>query len=159
MSKYDTIHTAKDLIREVISNGLSTSQEDINRAADIFGESQIGELANLANSEEKISDKHVGATFYFIAFNIWNWREAIAFYNEHTLKVDGLSLQEIQNKLHALTQSETAARSKAEELQEKWNKTYKQFREHENRAIEAEQEIITLKAKLYDLMTQPGLVA
>lgn len=49
MSKYDGIKTAAELVREVKNYGLSTVQEDLNRAADIIGNSEIGELVRLAN--------------------------------------------------------------------------------------------------------------
>ena len=49
MSKYDGIKTAAELVREVKNHGLSTVQEDLNRAADIIGNSEIGELVRLAN--------------------------------------------------------------------------------------------------------------
>ena len=49
MSKYDGIKTAAELVREVKNHGLSTVQEDLNRAADIIGNSEIGDLVRLAN--------------------------------------------------------------------------------------------------------------
>ena len=49
MSKYDSIKTAADLVAEVQLHGLSTAQEDICRAQDIFGDSPIKELIRLAN--------------------------------------------------------------------------------------------------------------
>ena len=49
MSKYDSIKTASDLVADVQLNGLSTDQEDICRAQDIFGHTSIEELARLAN--------------------------------------------------------------------------------------------------------------
>lgn len=98
MSKYDSIDTAADLIREVAVHGLSMDQDDRNRAADIFGRTSIDELARLANdigrNNEKgepdpkgtwsSSRKPTQETFYFIAFNIWHWSDAVNFFNEHT---------------------------------------------------------------------------
>jgi len=55
ISKYDEISTAKELVKEVIANGLSTDILDRNRASDIFGHSTTEELADLANSEERSS--------------------------------------------------------------------------------------------------------
>ena len=151
MSKYDEIGTAEALVREVISNGLSLDQDDRNRAADIVGRTSVGELAALANSEEKASGKQFGETLYFILFNIWNWREATSFYNEHTLAV-AVKFRELKAERDELSKDREAAWEKVNELQEKWDSTYEQFRRHENRAIAAEQEIVVLKAKLYDLM-------
>lgn len=41
MSKYDSIKTAADLVKEVRIKGLSLDQEDICRAQDIFGNAPI----------------------------------------------------------------------------------------------------------------------
>ena len=49
MSKYDSIETAAELVAEVQAHGLSTAQEDICRAQDIFGHTSVEELAHLAN--------------------------------------------------------------------------------------------------------------
>ena len=49
MSKYDSIKTAAELVKEVRLNGLSLAQEDICRAQDIFGNAPIEELVALAN--------------------------------------------------------------------------------------------------------------
>lgn len=86
-SKYDSIKTAADLVAEVAAHGLSTEQEDQNRAADIFGNTSIEELDRLANDIGRnnqngepdpkgtwsSSRKGTQETFYFIAFSIWNW--------------------------------------------------------------------------------------
>lgn len=98
MSKYDKIETAAELIAEVAAHGLSMAQDDICRAQDIFGRTPIGELARLANDIGRNNEngepdpegswssgrKGTQETFYSIAFSIWHWQQATAFYNEHT---------------------------------------------------------------------------
>ena len=159
MSKYDSIATAKDLIREVISHGLSIDIEDKNRAADILGNSSIRDLADLANSTDTISGKHITDTFYFIAFNVWNWRDAVNFFNEHTnpatktARETAEKLKAAENDIEKLTADYKGVISKLNELGnqniEEYNKVV-----HVTNALEAAQgEVITLKAKLYDLMT------
>ena len=148
MSKYDSIETARDLIREVISNGLSTEQDDRNRAADILGRSQVGQLAQLANSDERICDKRIGEMFYFIAFNIWNWREAMSFYNEHTVK-----LNELKRERDALLKDRETAWARVNELQDDASKYAGDIYQLNDAKEKQAQEITTLKAKLYDLMT------
>ena len=158
MSKYNNIETANGLIQEVISHGLSTEQDDLNRAADIFGNSKVGELAALANSKETVSGKQISDIFYFIAFRIWNWRDAVSFYNEHTSEERRLRL-EAENKFNAQVKAneelladvvrldETVAELKAQ--------TYAALEEvetQEKRAEEAEAAVVVLKARLYDLM-------
>jgi hypothetical protein len=136
MSKYDGITTAESLIREVISNGLSTELDDKNRAADIFGQASIGELDALASSEEIISGKNVSDMFYFILFHIWNWREAANFFNQHS----NPAIKE-------------AASLKAE-LREtgKKERRIRELEELEDINGALRQEIMKLKARLYDLM-------
>ena len=98
MSKYDSIKTAAELVADVRANGLSTAQEDICRAQDIFGHTPIEELDRLANDIGRDNDKGepdphgswsssrpaTQATFYRIAFSIWNWEDAVRFWNLHT---------------------------------------------------------------------------
>ncbi len=97
MSKYDNIETAADLVREVAACGLSTNQDDINRAANIFGRTSIEELVRLANDIGRNNEKGepdpngtwssdrkaTQGTFYFIAFNIWHWEQTVRFFNTH----------------------------------------------------------------------------
>ena len=97
MSKYDSIKTAAELVAEVRANGLSTVQEDICRAQDIFGHTPIEELDRLANDIGRDNDKGepdphgtwsssrpaTQATFYRIVFSIWNWEDAVRFWNQH----------------------------------------------------------------------------
>jgi len=171
MSKYDNIKTAADLVTEVAIHGLSTDQEDLNRAADIFGNTSIGELARLANdigrNNEKgepdpdgtwsSSRKATQSTFYMIAFSIWNWREATAFFNEHTNPA---------TKGHRVTKLETSLKDAEKErnnLKTQLDATAERAKEYaykiddlnaEKAALELE--ITKLKAKLYDLMERPG---
>lgn len=173
-SIYDNIKTAADLVREVMLHGLSTKQEDICRAQDIFGHSSVEELVSLAN-DNGMNDEHgnpdpkgswssgrkgTQSTFYSIAFAIWNWEDATRFWNQYTnpdkemlaktreentaLKKQNATLTERRNQL--LEEQEEAA--------SKWQSTYEQFREQEARALKAEAEIVQLKAKLYDLITK-----
>ena len=157
MSKYDSISTAADLIFEVRMNGLSTDQDDRNRAADIFGRSGIGELAALANDEHCRSEDgrstgkpSTSRTFYFIAFSIWNWEDATRFFNEH-------SNIQTKNSRVASLESEAAKVSKLESQVETckhlWHLEEQRSMKAERELAEAQSEITALKAKLYDFMT------
>ncbi len=167
-SKYDNIQTAAELIKEVQRNGLSLEQDDINRAADIFGRTSIGELDRLANDIGRNNDKGepdpngswssnriaTQGTFYAIAFNIWHWEQATRFFNEHTNPdTKGHNVSNLEKRLDTsekkyeklLEKSDDqrdeleAALQRESLLQEAYTKL-----KHENNA---------LKAKLYDLMT------
>lgn len=112
-SIYDNIKTAAELVSYVSVHGLSTKDEDICRAQDIFGHSTIGELVDLAN-DIGACDEHGNPdpngswyngrrgtrdTFYSIAFHIWNWEDAVRFWNLHTnLEHEQLNLVMDDNK-------------------------------------------------------------
>jgi len=173
-SIYDEIKTAADLIREVALHGLSTKQEDICRAQDIFGRSSVEELVLLANDNGR-NDEHgnpdpkgswssgrrgTQSTFYIIAFSIWNWEDATRFWNQHTNPDKEMLVKTYEENAALKKQNESLAERRNQLLQEveeaanKWQITYEQFREQEARALKAEDEIVQLKAKLYDLMTK-----
>lgn len=50
-SQYDSIKTAEELLKEVAAHGLSTKPEDICRAQDIFGRSEVKELTRTHEAE------------------------------------------------------------------------------------------------------------
>lgn len=173
-SIYDEIKIAADLVREVMLHGLSTKQEDICRAQDIFGNSSIEELASLANDNGRNDEygnpdpkgswssgrKGTQSTFYSIVFSIWNWEDATRFWNQHTnpdkemlVKTYGENAV-LKKQNESLTERRNQLLQEVEEAANKWQSTYEQFREQEERALKAEAEIVQLKAKLYDLMTK-----
>ena len=169
MSKYDSITTAKDLIIEVAMHGLSTIQEDINRAADIFGRTCIEELASLAN-DDGLETKEDGSrwstgkrgtqkTFYSIAFRIWHWEDATRFFNEHTnpatkdAKETAQELRKAKEEISSLTNSLNKLREQHNEQGEKYTDCGIRLHEMEQENRNLKHEIITLKSRLYDLMT------
>lgn len=173
-SKYDTIKTAADLVQEVQNHGLSTNQDDICRAQDIFGNSSIEELALLANDIGRNNDqgepdpkgtwssnrRPTQGTFYMIAFSIWNWEDATRFWNLHT-NPEHDALQEAKKSLKAQESKvkELAAKLDKEQearaiAEEGYNRLVGRCNEAERRAEAAEAEIMALKAKLYDYMTK-----
>ena len=181
MSKYDSIKTAADLVKEVRINGLSLDQEDICRAQDIFGNAPIEELVFLANDlgrnkrdgepdpKGTVSSNRPATqnTFYSILFRIWHWEDATRFWNQHS-NPEHEEIKELQAKLKA----EVAEHSKTREvLKEQKISTDaehkflliergKRVEQGEKiRSLEAEvhdrdMTIMELKAKLYDLMME-----
>lgn len=98
-SQYDSIKTAEELLKEVAAHGLSTKPEDICRAQDIFGRSEVKELIRLCQDNGRLkgfdgepdprgtySSGRVGLSKYFyqVAFKIWSWEDATRFYNQHS---------------------------------------------------------------------------
>lgn len=147
-SQYDKIKTAKELIEEVRIHGFSTVQEDVCRAQDIFGHSSVGELVEIASGSHQ-------DTFYMVLFHIWNWRDATAFYNEHSnpdnVKSLKNELSDCKVRLEATKEQVKKlgkAHTEALENNAKLGKSLDEF-ETENKKLE--DEIIRLKAKLYDL--------
>lgn len=166
-SIYDSIKTPKELVIHVSVHGLSTAVNDICRAQDIFGQAPICDLVELANDDNQAANKagrtrSYQSTFYLILFHIWNWEDATRFYNQHT-NPEPKALKAAATEAKAAAAEAT---SKLAELQKKSNRQTdeaiylgKQVIELEQRAgraetklAVAEQTILELKAKLYDLM-------
>lgn len=176
-SKYDSITTAADLVREVKMHGLSTEQDDLNRAADIFGHSTVEELDELANNIGRL-DKDgkpdpngswsggvaTRDTFYFILFKIWNWEEATRFWNQHSN--EELKKLRKENEDLTLENEENAEdidcmKRKIDEMKVKLEERTKERNEFsyslcgtEAKLEAAKNEIMMLKAKLYDMMME-----
>ena len=181
MGKYENIKTASELVKEVWAHGLSTEQDDLNRAADIFGNSTIEELAALANDIGRnnadgepdpkgsfsTGRNPTRDTFYFIASHIWNWEDVTRFWNLYTnpdhekltelravqddLKND---ISRLKNQLE-ISKAEVEAEHKTR-LAETTSKLKAQ-KEIDRLGSELhfkDMEIMELKAKLYDLMVK-----
>lgn len=171
-SKYDKIQTARDLVMEVRFHGMSLKQEDIVRAQDIFGNSTIEELTDLANDIGRNNENGepdpkgtwssnrvpTRSTFYSILFNIWNWEDATRFWNQHSNPDrEQIAVAQIESKtLRADVNRLKADKEKAEMAEADMMAKYNNLVEDYDKTVEAleaaQQTIIELKAKLYDLM-------
>lgn len=172
MSKYDNIKTATGLVCEVMVNGLSTAQEDICRAQDIFGRASVEELASLANDIGRNNEKGepdpkgtwssgrkaTQGAFYSIAFSIWNWEDACRFWNQHT-NLQTEQFKEISSKARHLSDENKKLSEQNSELLEGNEEWRKMCNEEKQRRSEVEQEleaakmqIVKLKAQLFDLL-------
>ncbi|MBR1613887.1 MAG: hypothetical protein IJ673_00240 [Treponema sp.] len=133
-SQYDSIKTARELLKDVAVHGLSTREEDMCRVQDIFGHSIIEELAELAHENRDL--------FYFVAFKIWNWEAATEFWNKHSnTKVEDLEARNIELEAE-LKKAEAAVVARSEQLKDQMEKEL----------AEKDQEIIRLKARLFDMI-------
>lgn len=171
-SIYDNITTAKDLIFEVAAHGLSTKQEDICRAQDIFGNSTIEELAALATDngrrDENGTPNQFGSWssgsdgtqkyFYQIIFNIWSWADATKYYNEHSnpLYIEGREAVKERDTLKAeITNKENRIaklKNEVTDYKESIMKMTDEKVDYQKKIDAKDAEIIKLKARLYDLM-------
>ncbi len=177
MSKYDQITTAADLIFEVRAHGLSTIQADICRAQDIIGNSTIEELEALATDTGRADDNGNPSQFgnwstgrdgtqkffYSIIFSIWNWEDATAFYNRvsNQAYMEGRQavekVRKLEKDMDRLTSEKqnadtiaASAEARISDLESKLEKLEAQLRAKD-------EEIIHLKAKMYDLLTSQAV--
>lgn len=171
-SIYDKVETAKDLIFEVAAHGLSTKQEDICRAQDIFGNSSVQELEALATDtgrrDEDSTPNQFGnwttgrdgtqRYFYQIIFQIWSWADATKYYNEHSnpLYIEGREAVKERDTLKAeLTRKESSIAKLNGDIAEYKGAIKQMFDEkadYQKEIDEKDAEIVKLKARLYDLM-------
>lgn len=173
-SKYDNIKTAAELVSEVQLHGLSLAQEDICRAQDIFGHTSIEELARLANDIGRNNDngepdpkgawssgrKATQGTFYTIVSRIWNWEEVTRFWNLHT-NPETKELKELRQERIKLEMMYEGSLNRNSELKRTLEEEAGLVMDLQTRvgdaqraAEDAEDEIVRLKAKLYDLLVE-----
>lgn len=173
------IKTAKELIEHIQIHGMSTIQEDIVIMQDIIGHAPIEELYLLANDIGRNDEngnpdpkgswssgrKGTQSTFYSLLFHIWNWQDAVDFWNrntnpEHEKRV----IVDAQNNdlRAARDRMRKEIDSKSEEL-EYLHHQLNESRDSDQRLREVvnrkDAEIQALKAKLYDLMTKEEVTA
>lgn len=147
---YDKIKTVRELINDVRAHGFSTAVEDICRVQDIFGHSSIEELAGVANENSQ--------EFYMVLFKIWRWDEATAFYNEHSNPVN---INSLKKELSDCKEQLEASKKQISEFGKGYSKELennaklgKALDEYEKENQDLKDEIIKLKAKLYDIMVK-----
>lgn len=174
MSKYDDIQTAADLVRNVRFHGLSTAVEDLSRASDIIGHTDIQELARLANdigrnNRDGVPDPKgmtssgrlpTRDTFYFIISHIWHWEEVTRFWNQFTNPEheELVNLRETYKQVcernDKLTQRREKLLKDSELAVKAISDLNEELRDARSRAEAAEAEVIRLKARLYDMMQE-----
>ena len=148
---YDFINTAMGLVQEVAINGLSTNINDICRAQDIIGHSTVGELEEVANSRDEFAGKRAGNIFYFIIFEIWDWERATRFWNEHS-NPEHEEVKELRKEKKELAMGLDSLSERFREQSNKWRKAAQEKAELEIKCRKQEEEILRLKARLFDLM-------
>lgn len=166
--------TAAEVVRDVMNHGLSLDQEDICKMQDIFGHTSVEELDRLANDigrdngighpdpDGTMSSGRRGTrdAFYRILFHIWNWEDAVRFWNQHS-NPDLDRMDAMRDRNHLLTmklETEVGLRKEAESSCDYWQKeafTAQDIAAKANDKLhKAERDILKLKATLYDLMTE-----
>lgn len=171
-SIYDGIFSTRALLETVKQHGLSTKAEDICRAQDIFGRATLQELIALANDNGRMNSDGeadpngswsngrdgLQKTFYSVLFHIWNWEEATRFWNQHTnpeyanLKKTAGKVKDLETKLAVAESNQKTAQKNAELLNDDLGKAEKENSNLAAKVKAQEEEIMKLKARLYDLM-------
>lgn len=137
---YEKIKTARELVTHVRAHCMNTELENINRAADILGNSTESELASVANEDKD--------TFFLIAKFTWSMPQCIDFYIKHcSPSVDRLA----QDKGEAEERAERAERAAATAKEaHTWEEAARKAEEERHKATkaqlaEARQEIEVLR--------------
>lgn len=173
-SIYDNIKTARELVFQVRAHGLSTKQEDICRAQDIFGNSTIEELDDLANDigRENADGEPdpkgtiysgrmaTRSTFYSILFHIWNWEDATRFWHQHSnpeyeeLRTRRSQCKSLGEQVEKLTARRDELLEDAKRGTEYISELNSRLADAEAKAKAAEDEVMRLKARLFDLLVK-----
>ena len=171
-SIYEKIKTPKELLELVKVHGLSAEIEDICRAQDIFGRAPIEDLVTLANDNGRKNDAGktdpngswssgrdgLQKTFYSVLFHIWNWEDATRFWNQHTnpeyasLKKTAGKVDELNAELSDTISECTSIKIEAEIFRTDLEKAQTENTDLGAKVKAQEEEIMKLKARLYDLM-------
>lgn len=168
-TKLEQITTAAELVTYTLAFGVPTDPESICKMQDIIGHSTQGELEALAE-KYKEHDRN-GKQFYFILYHIWSWEDATKFFMEHSsltierfqdqieeLEEKNAFYEKENKKLTTLYESEKGSRKdlagSLEKAIDSYNMLEKKADQLEQKIIMQNQEILELKAKLYDLMTK-----
>lgn len=150
--KYDNL---EELLKEVqATRGLDTSIEFITHVQDLIGHSTIDELHDLSWQYKE--------TFYRVYDEAEGVEATMRFFAEHSRF--SLNLQEQladaeadRDKYQHLYKTEKESRDldlkELQELRGKHNKNLTELVNKQREVDELRKELITLKAKLYDLMT------
>lgn len=171
MMKFEDIKTAQELIDYISIHGMPTDEESICRMQDIVGHTAIEDLDFLANNIGRTDEygnpdikgsrnggRNTQRYFYPLIFSIWNWEDAVRFWNQHTNPDKEMltkSYEECKNyKKHneALLHERDDAQDTAKEAQARVKELENKLAEQERITAARDAEIIRLKAKLYDLV-------
>lgn len=156
-SKYEFVTTAKALFDKIrIDGGRSTMQEDTDCILDILKKATDYELAAFAN------DNAYQDIVYDTLFDVWGWREAAKFWEIYTseshnnltgkvIVAEG-ERQKAVRDLEAATRVAETAKNNARTLNSRVAELEADKIELGRMNYELEQEILRLKAKLYDMM-------
>lgn len=147
--KYDEIQTAEELVNEIAINGISLNQNDQIRAQDIIGHSSVGELENLANGK-------LGGKFYFLLQHIWNIEDVIRFWNNHSNQ-EHKEFQICREKVKKLTKENEESSTAYMSLLKDYGNLKKELAMLESKEKKSAEEILKLKARLFDMMEQQGI--
>ena len=162
-SEYDNINNLRDLLVHITMHGMSTKTEDILRMQDIVGNTSVQDLVAFANDKDEMGNMKNWRRFYSLLFSIWNWEDALTFWannsNPERAKMSALrERNKVLEKENCENKKLKAWLDKAYEKQEYYRDQYTQTLEKnmdmEKILKQKDEEIVKLKAKMYDLMVK-----
>ena len=150
--KYENL---EELLKEVrTTRGLDTNIDFIVHVQDLIGHSSIEDLDRLSHEYKQ--------TFYWVYDEAEGTENTLRFFSEHSLLVTNLQedlgeAEADRDKYHFLLEEESKKSinyaKERNEAEIRAREAEKALADQEARNKELEAELITLKAKLYDLMT------
>lgn len=162
-TKLEQIETIQELLTYITAFGIPTDTESICKMQDIVGNSPVKTLVELAQDDgTKVADdgsrwstgRH-GSQKEMMAllFTIWHWEDATSFYNRHVNK----EYREIKAKAQDAESAEKRAgecKRAFDEYRYKWEEAEQKAYVAECNLKKAQDEILKLKAMLFDYMTK-----
>jgi hypothetical protein len=137
-----------ELIKVVLNGGINTDIECINKYADIIGCKSMDELETGAREDK--------ATFFFLLRHVWNMVDILEFYNNYCndsmlhLIEENQRLQELECQNKKYLENIENLKIIIKNMDEKARQHIEHNIKSSNRITELENELLRLKAKLYD---------
>ena len=151
--KFESIRTIDELMNFIQAHGIPTDTESICKMQDIAGHSTIEELTEIANG-----DHH--HRFYNMLFKVWNYEDAIRFYNQNSNPAyieagkAAAELKKTREKMREDAETIDGLMLRIGTLEEQEKKARVDISNIDEKAAALEFENMVLKAKLYDLMVK-----
>lgn len=165
-SRYDAFRYIPALINDIQTHPIETLPDDINRMVQIVKDTPFTTLTHYANMEDEFgevvdqSDPRFGeikkkqVALFTILFHVWGWQETIVFY----LRYAGSEKKSVQSKLQKENDSLRAEISTLKFAISSGADTINILKRKNEKCKETiktqAEEILHLKARLYDLMNK-----
>jgi hypothetical protein len=132
----------KEIVKEIQIKGFPEGIEEKNRISDVFGNAKISDIIQLFTDfgESKI---------LWILSKIWDIKQVINFYNQHIGKYFRKIVDQ-QKEINSLKDKIPQLEQKAKNHEN----DYIECQKLEDELVLVKQEVVKLKVKLYDIISQ-----